>query len=258
MAGGAVGHAPAGVGVGVGRRGVVGTQLEHVTEGLGQADRLQPVRVGLLGRAGERPAVEVGGLRVGVGVVGGPGGDRRPVVRPAWSSARSKCNESTAGSAPLTLQLVAETEVDLTATAEGQTLVGHVLVQAVVEAQAPGTGPADERRQPPPHVGPVDQPLTEDGTEQWQVELHAGDGGLAQQHPVARLQRVDAPGDQRLDVRRQDVALAAGGGVDEVGEEQRVATGPAGHAGHVAGAEATGGGGARQRSRRRPRRGGRA
>ena len=91
----------AGVAVGHGRGVVVGGQLEHVAERFGEVGALVVTDGRHAGRAGERPAVEVGRLGVGVGPLRPPPPRRPTTGTPGRGPRRAqKWSDSTAGSAP--------------------------------------------------------------------------------------------------------------------------------------------------------------
>ena len=93
---------------------------------------------------------------------------------------------------------------------------------------------ADELAEPFPagRVARVRDLVLEDLAEELQLEHRADDRGVAKQHPVRRLERVDTRREQALDRLRQRLErFTLPGRDDELADEERVAAGSLGERG---------------------------
>ena len=114
--------------------------------------------------------------------------------------------------------------VQQAALTERQALIGGVPDEDVGEADHPVRPASQEAFDPAQPLPQGPWRHLEHGREDTLGGLGAQHRGSAQQPAVVRGEGVDGRGDHRLDALRQAGQGAGGGGTDQFGEEQRVAT----------------------------------
>ena len=184
----------------------------------------------MLGRH-ERPLEQLGGVDVRgaalgqlpdrAGVAPGP-----LVVLRMQEVEREQRRELDAALPGALLEHGADASVDLAPAAEGEALVGDRPEEIVPEPQLVRPFPGHELTESSPAVEVADirELVGEDIGQEVELEVGPEDRGVSKEEAIARLERVDPGGDQRLDRLRKHRSSAVGaGGVDELAHEERIA-----------------------------------